>query len=149
MKALETRLDSDKIEVCLLLLYALIFSSCRLQWPVVMEKPTGTCTAAVEGSVVAEEYFGSPPEPVFNGGKNGLSVELLEDSLKLLASKNEAAVKTESKEDFSSGCFKKGQPVQFIFELCKHFGLNSEVQYKAAELFHRFMIGHIKELYQV
>ena len=92
--------------------------------------------------------FGSPPEPIFNEGKNGISDPLLLDSLKFLTSRNDEAVRG-AVPDETSGCFKSGQPVQFIFELCRYFGLTTDVQYRAAELFHQFMTSHIVELYQV
>ena len=92
--------------------------------------------------------FGSPPEPIFNESKNGISDELLIAALKFLTSKNEVAVRG-AEPDETSGCFKSGQPVQFLFELSQHFGLPSDVQYRAADLFHRFMTSHIIELYQV
>ena len=95
----------------------------------------------------AGNVFGSPPEPIFNESKHGVSTELLEDNLKLLAGKNDTAV-DKSKEDETEGCFKQGNPVLFLFELCSHFGLRPEVKYWAAELFHRFMLNHITELYQ-
>ena len=98
-------------------------------------------------SIDVNDCFGSPPEPIFNETKNGLSRELLQDSLKLLASKNEAAV-TRNEQDETEGCFKTKSPVVFLFELCQHFGLRPEVQYWAAELFHRFMLNHIIELYE-
>lgn len=92
--------------------------------------------------------FGSPPEPIFNESRNGLSNELILDSLKFLSSKNEVAVRG-AVIDETRGCFKSGQPVQFLFELSKHFKLPTDVQYRAAELFHHFMTSHIVELYQV
>lgn len=90
--------------------------------------------------------FGSPPEPIFTESKNSLSTEMLEASLKLLASKNETAM-SEAHADKTQGAFKSGTPVLFIFELCKRFDLSPEVQYTAAELFQRFMERHITELY--
>lgn len=97
-------------------------------------------------STTANGFFGSPPEPIFNESKNGLSRELLQESLKLLALKNEAAV-SKNEQDETEGCFKTNNPVLFLFELSRHFGLRPEVQYWAAELFHRFMLSHIIELY--
>ena len=54
-------------------------------------------------SIDVNDCFGSPPEPIFNESKNSLSRELLQDSLKLLASKNEAAV-TRNEQDETEGC---------------------------------------------
>lgn len=92
-------------------------------------------------------FFGSPPEPIFNESKNGVSPQLLEDALKLLAVKNESAI-SKNEADETEGCFKTGNPATFLFELSRHFGLRPEVQYWAAELFQRFMVNHIKELHQ-
>ena len=92
--------------------------------------------------------FGSPPEPIFNESKNGISKQLLLDALKFLTSKNDETVRG-AVPDETRGCFKSGQPVQFIFELSRQFGLPTDVQYRAAEIFHQFMTSHILELYQV
>ena len=101
-----------------------------------------------EESKSSLSVFGSPPEPIFNESKNGISEELLVDALKFLTSKNDEAVKG-AVQDETRGCFKSGQPVQFLFELSRYFGLPTDVQYRAAELFHQFMTSHIVELYQV
>ena len=89
--------------------------------------------------------FGSPPEPIFTDSKHSLSTEMLQVSLSFLASQNEAAM-SEAPPDDTRGAFKSGDPVLFVFELCKRFDLSSEVQYRAAELFQRFMQRHIVEL---
>ncbi len=99
-------------------------------------------------------FFGSPSEPIYADSKHVLSADLLQDSLMLLASKNDSAllnIQKSSVERSRDDCmeFKSGYPILFLFELCKHFKLVPEVQYRAAELFHRFMISHIAELYQV
>ena len=101
-----------------------------------------------EGSKSSLSVFGSPPEPIFNESKNGLSNELLLDAFKFLSSKNEVAVRG-AVPDETGGCFKSGQPVEFLFELCRHFELGTDVQYRAADLYHQFMTNHIMELYQV
>ena len=94
----------------------------------------------------ASSMFGSPPEPIFSESKHGLSPELLQESLKFLASRNEAAMNAPS-PDKTQGIFKSGNPAMFLFELCRRFGLSPEVQYRAAELFQRFMEKHIEELH--
>jgi hypothetical protein len=71
----------------------------------------------------------------------------------LLASKNDSVIshiQESSTEKDRDECmeFRSGYPILFLFELCKHFKLSPEVQYRAAELFHRFMISHVVELYQ-
>lgn len=96
---------------------------------------------------VVSSVFGSPPEPIFNESKHGVSPQLLQSSLKSLAAKNDATIHA-SEEDSTEGCFKTGNPVLFVFELSRHFRLRPEVQYWAAELFHQFMLKHIVELYQ-
>lgn len=89
--------------------------------------------------------FGSPPEPIFTDSKHSLSREMLQVSLSFLASQNEATMNRASTDD-TRGAFKSGNPVLFLFELCKRFDLSSEVQYRAVELFQRFMRLHIVEL---
>ena len=101
-----------------------------------------------EGSKSSMSVFGSPPEPIFNESKNGLSNELLLDAFKFLSSKNDVAVRG-AVPDETGGCFKSGQPVEFLFELCRHFELGTDVQYRAVDLYHKFMTNHIVELYQV
>ena len=90
--------------------------------------------------------FGSPPEPIFTESKHSLSSEMLQVALTFLASQNEATM-GETTTDKTQGAFKSGNPVLFIFELCKRFDLSPEVQYRAAELFQRFMEKHIVELH--
>ena len=91
--------------------------------------------------------FGSPPEPIFTDSKHCLSTEMLQVALKFLASRNESAMSEVSVEK-TQAAFKSGNPVVFIFELCKRFDLSAEVQYRAAELFQRFMEKHISELHE-
>ena len=99
-------------------------------------------------------FFGSPTEPIYSDHKQTLSADLLQDTLVLLASKNDLAVSTIQESDAErkkDECmhFSSGHPILFLFELCRHFKLAPEVQYRAAELFHRFMLSHVIELYQV
>lgn len=102
----------------------------------------------------SSSFFGSPSEPIYTENKHILSAELLQDALMLLASKNETALSAIQKSTMDKArekCmeFKSGYPILFLFELCKHFKLSPEVQYRATELFHRFMTNHIIELHQV
>lgn len=102
----------------------------------------------------SSSFFGSPTEPIYADHKNSLSADLLQDSLVLLASKNEQALSALQESERArrrDECmnFKSGNPILFLFELCRHFKLVPEVHYRAAELFHRFMMNHITELYQV
>ena len=89
--------------------------------------------------------FGSPPEPIFTDSKHSLSREMLQVSLSFLASQNEVSM-NQALPDDTRGAFKSGDAVLFLFELCRRFELSAEVQYRAAELFHRFMHLHIVEL---
>lgn len=71
------------------------------------------------------EYFGSPPEPLFNDPNNCLGPELLEDTMKLLFQKNEYAKDPSHSGkgiDQAAGHFKDGNAVLFLFELCRHLG---------------------------
>ncbi len=99
----------------------------------------------------SSSFFGSPSEPIYTENRNTLSADLLQDSLTLLASKNDRTLSNIQKSATEGDCmeFRSGYPILFLFELCRHFKLSPEVQYKAAELFHRFMIKHIIELHEV
>lgn len=99
-------------------------------------------------------FFGSPSEPIYTDNQHVLTADLLQDALALLSRKNDSAlsvVQEAAKNKKAQDCIvlRSGYPILFLFELCKHFKLSSEVQYKAAELFYRFMTNHIVELYQV
>lgn len=99
-------------------------------------------------------FFGSPSEPIYTDNKHVLTADLLQDSLTLLSWKNDSALSAvqeaaANRKPQDCMVLKSGCPILFLFELCKHFKLSSEVQYKGAELFHRFMVNHIVELYQV
>ena len=107
------------------------------------QKMTNSNTPANDSDT--SSVFGSPPEPIFSDSKHSLSTEMLQVSLSFLASQNEAAM-TGTQRDDTRGAFKSGNPIIFLFELCKRFDLSSEVQYRAAELFQRFMHRHIVEL---
>lgn len=102
----------------------------------------------------SSKFFGSPSEPIYTDSKHTLNADLLQDSLTLLSSKNDSVlsiIQESTVEKNKDDCmeFKSGSPILFLFELCRYFKLAPEVQYRAAELFHRFMISHIIELYQV
>lgn len=94
----------------------------------------------------SESVFASPPEPIFNESRNGINPELLQETLQCLAKANDSVVES-SDEDLSEGVFKSGTAAAFIFHLCQHLDLPVEVQYRAVEMFHRFMTKHIEELY--
>ncbi len=113
-------------------------------------------TSASSGASTSSppSLFASPLEPIYTENEHVLTPDLLQDSLTLLSWKNDSALSivqeaATNKEIQDCIALKSGHPALFIFELCKHFKLSSEVQYKAAELFHRFMVNHIIELYQV
>ena len=91
-------------------------------------------------------FFGTPPEPIFNETKNAFPPDILQGALKQLSDSNEEEL-TRQESDNSKGHFRTGNPAVFIFELSTHFGLRPEVKYRAMELFHRFMVGHVRELY--
>ena len=99
-------------------------------------------------------FFGSPSEPIYTDNQHVLTTDLLQDSLTLLSWKNDSSLSVvqeaaTNRKVQDCTLLKSGYPILFLFELCKHFKLSSEVQYKAAELFYRFMMSHIVELYQV
>lgn len=69
---------------------------------------------------VYTECFGSPPEPRFQDTQSSITAELLKDTLRLLASKNEATVTNATPG--VTALFKDYNTVLFLFELCKHLG---------------------------
>lgn len=94
-----------------------------------------------------KDVFGSPPEPVFNDSRRGISPELLQQSLKSLTGHNSASLAQHSHETPKTDCFRSDNAVSYIFSLCRYWGLGPDVRYRAVELFHRFMTKHIIELY--
>ena len=90
--------------------------------------------------------FASPPEPVFND-KNGISSVHLQHSLKTLAEDNKALMNKVGNSE-ASFLLNSSKCVMFIFNLANHFGLLPEAQYRALDLFCRFLPLHVKELHQ-
>ncbi|XP_065184788.1 cyclin N-terminal domain-containing protein 1-like [Sycon ciliatum] len=91
------------------------------------------------------KIFGSPQEPLFNQKTSGLSAELLEDALHVLAENNE---KNKLKAPVGRGLFKSGAVAEYVFLLCEHLELPNEARYLAVELFDRFMAKHVAQLYE-
>ena len=90
--------------------------------------------------------FGSPSEPHFNE-HDKISLDLLQQYLCSLSRENGEAITR--CDIYDNQCyFKNGNASVYVFELCHHFKLPEDVQYKAVEIFHRFMSKHVVELYQ-
>ena len=92
----------------------------------------------------SQQFFASPPEPLFNEKHVGMKPALLEETLQLLAKENEQNMLNLDTE--CNGVFKNGKRAIYMFLLCKHFKLGYEEQFVAIELFSRFMSKHVAEL---
>ncbi|XP_067397499.1 cyclin N-terminal domain-containing protein 1 isoform X2 [Emydura macquarii macquarii] len=82
----------------------------------------------------------SCPEPVFGV----VAPEIIEDTLIYLATENERYLNELSDQ---AGCFKETQIVEFVFLLCEKWCLDQSARYQAIEIFERFMIKHVEEIY--
>ncbi|XP_064641984.1 cyclin N-terminal domain-containing protein 1-like [Lineus longissimus] len=89
--------------------------------------------------------FGTPPEPIFNEQTCSLPLDLLEDSFCILAEENKGAMRSTCHKQ---GFFKNSTSAEFVFLTCDKFRLRPETKYLAVELFDRFMVQHIQDLYQ-
>lgn len=88
--------------------------------------------------------FASPPEPLFNHVKTGLSPELIEKSLLYFLELNE---KTLNQSTTLQDCFRTIDSTSFFFLACQHWKLPIDIQYRAVDLFVEFMSKHVSELY--
>ncbi|KAI0227109.1 Cyclin N-terminal domain-containing protein 1 [Lamellibrachia satsuma] len=88
--------------------------------------------------------FGTPPEPFFNMKPIGMSADLLEEWLIVLANENQQNM---SSATHKQGYFKNGDSAEFVFLTCERLKLPPETRYLALELFDRFMVRHIQDLY--
>ncbi|XP_019629022.1 PREDICTED: cyclin N-terminal domain-containing protein 1-like [Branchiostoma belcheri] len=89
--------------------------------------------------------FGTPLSPIFNMRHSwGMSAELLEDTLYVLAAENEKAMKN---ADHAIGWFKHGKAAEMLFLVCEEFKLPAEVRYLAVEMLDRFLMLHVQHLY--
>ncbi|XP_035679621.1 cyclin N-terminal domain-containing protein 1-like [Branchiostoma floridae] len=89
--------------------------------------------------------FGTPLSPIFNMRHSwGMSAELLEDTLYILAAENERAMKS---ADQAIGWFKHGKAAEMLFLVCEEFKLPPEVRYLAVETLDRFLMRHVQHLY--
>ncbi|XP_025041746.1 cyclin N-terminal domain-containing protein 1 isoform X2 [Pelodiscus sinensis] len=80
------------------------------------------------------------PEPVFGA----VPPEIIEDTLIYLATENEQYL---NKLSDQAGCFKETKIVEFVFLLCEKWFLDQSARYQAVEIFERFMIKHVEEIY--
>ncbi|XP_074835343.1 cyclin N-terminal domain-containing protein 1 [Carettochelys insculpta] len=91
-------------------------------------------------SVAQAAFRFCTPEPVFGV----VAPEIIEDTLIYLATENEQYLNELSDQ---AGCFKETQIVEFVFLLCEKWFLDQSVRYQAVEIFERFMIKHVEEIY--
>lgn len=94
----------------------------------------------------SSKIFGSPPEPYFSVSELYLSSDILEDGLKTLADKNQELINKTTDDD---NYFKDGKSVELIFNITKKLDLPLEVRFLAVELFDKFMLKHVNELYEI
>ena len=91
-----------------------------------------------------QSFFATPPEPLFNHEKTGLCPELIQKSLEGLVMLNE---KTVQQDVELHNCFITKNSATFFFLTCRHLNLPLDIQYRAIDLFVRFMASHVTELY--
>ncbi|KAL3862449.1 hypothetical protein ACJMK2_008413 [Sinanodonta woodiana] len=91
-----------------------------------------------------QRIFGTPLEPLFNHCRSAENQELVQCTLSLLIKKNSEDVKTATPEQF---IFRTNDSVQFLFLTCEKLKLPEETKFQAMNLFERFMLKHVKELY--
>lgn len=89
--------------------------------------------------------FGTPPEPLFNNAKHGASAGLMQEWLQGLLIKNAKAIKS-ARPSQHAGLVKDS--VEFLFLTCEQMKMSSEVKYLSLEIFDRFMIQHVEDLYE-
>lgn len=91
-----------------------------------------------------DKIFGTPQEPIFNEKSNGISPEILQEWLITLALLNSQNVDSSPQHE---GLFKSGRSAEFVFLTCERLKLSAEAQFTAVELFDRFMLKHVNDLY--
>jgi len=109
-----------------------------------MQRPLGGSVFMETPQRSSQQFFASPPEPLFNEKNVGIKPALLEETLQQLAKENEQNMLNTDNE--CNGIFKNGKRAVYMFLLCKHFKLGYEEQFVAVELFSRFMSKHVAEL---
>lgn len=117
----------------------------KKRYRVDMEDTNDCCPPSTpKDSPLTLSIFCSPPEPLFN--QHGSSI-LLQESLQALTHINSQRLSLSVKEDKCYSVFKMGKPVAYFMYMSQHFNLPPDIQYRAIELFHRFMSHHVCELY--
>lgn len=91
-----------------------------------------------------DKIFGTPTEPLFNEKSNGISPDILQEWLTTLAVLNSKHVDVSLKHE---GLFKAGKSAEFVFLTCERLKLSADAKYCAVELFDRFMLKHVNDLY--
>ncbi|OWF56034.1 cyclin N-terminal domain-containing protein 1-like isoform X2 [Mizuhopecten yessoensis] len=91
-----------------------------------------------------DRIFGTPEEPLFNDKCTAVTADILQEWLISLASINNKTITISSPQE---GLFKTGEYAEFVFNTCDQFKMAPEAKYLALEIFDRFMVHHIKDLY--
>ncbi|ESO95754.1 hypothetical protein LOTGIDRAFT_160299 [Lottia gigantea] len=89
--------------------------------------------------------FGSPEEPFFNDKNYGVAPDILKEWLIELNLRNKEVIEN---ADLKQDYFYHSDAICFIFKTCENFKLQNNVKYHAAELFERFMLKHVQDLYE-
>lgn len=90
-----------------------------------------------------DRIFGTPEEPLFNDKYTAVTADILQEWLISLASINTKTITC----PLEQGLFKSGEYAEFVFNSCDLFKMAPEAKYLALEIFDRFMVQHIKDLY--
>ncbi|XP_033764102.1 cyclin N-terminal domain-containing protein 1-like isoform X3 [Pecten maximus] len=101
-------------------------------------------TVCFKTRTTMDRIFGTPEEPLFNDKYTAVTADILQEWLISLASINNKSVACSSPQE---GLFKTGDYAEFVFNACEIFKMAPEAKYLALEIFDRFMVQHIKDLY--
>ncbi|CAG5127741.1 unnamed protein product [Candidula unifasciata] len=91
-----------------------------------------------------EGIFGTPSEPLFNNDGNGASAEVLQDWLVNMAVTNSQNITAAS---VTQNIFIQGSWSECVFLMCDRFELPCQAKFAALDIFDRFMLKHILDLY--
>ncbi|BFZ24016.1 hypothetical protein BsWGS_27055 [Bradybaena similaris] len=88
--------------------------------------------------------FGTPSEPLFNNEGNGASAEVLQDWLVNMAVTNFQSI---TNATVMQNIFTQGSWSECVFLMCDRFELPCQAKFAALDIFDRFMLKHILDLY--
>ncbi|KAI8795664.1 cyclin N-terminal domain-containing protein 1-like isoform X1 [Biomphalaria glabrata] len=95
-------------------------------------------------SLYNNAIFGTPTEPLFNNEENGICPEILQDWLDNMALMNARDIETAT---VTQNIFSHGSWSECVFLMCDRFELPCQAKYAALEIFDRFMLKHLQDLY--